>query len=482
MAEDKKYLAWDEDLQAHVQDESNPHSVTKAQVGLGNVDNTSDTNKPVSTAQATAIADAKKAGTDAQADIDSHTANKSNPHGVTAAQVGADAKGTAASAVSSHNTNTSAHNDIRDLIAGLTSRLNALANSDDTTLDQMKEVVDYIKANRTLIESITTNKVNVTDIIDNLTTNVANKPLSAAQGVALKALIDALDTALDGKAPSSHNHSASNITSGTLSSDRLPTVPVSKGGTGATTAAAALTALGAASAGHKHTAVEVGAIANVNSDGSEVGLYAQDGVVAVQNMASNDRFRISVYDYSVEYKPHPANATSFNDFVATGVYYMKGTITDNMPPNTSTFGVMQVNTDGGYITQMYRDVVPQYYNGALFIRSSDGGSVWSDWLECADASKVYGEHNKPSGTYSGNNGSQTIDTSGVGDVILVQLTGSGGGFAIVTKSGAIGKLNSNNTFVGLADTEAKFIDGVLTLNSSNYAVNRSGYGYNWQVL
>lgn len=34
---------------------SNPHSVTKAQVGLGNVDNTSDANKPVSTTQQTAL-------------------------------------------------------------------------------------------------------------------------------------------------------------------------------------------------------------------------------------------------------------------------------------------------------------------------------------------------------------------------------------------------------------------------------------------
>lgn len=98
------------------------------------------------------------------------------------------------------------------------------------------------------------------------------------------------------------------------------------------------------------------------------------------------------------------------------------------------------------------------------------------------AYNIFGEHNKPSGTYSGNNGSQTIDTGGLGDVILVQLTGSGGGFALVTKSGAIGKLNSNNSVFALADTEAKFIGGVLTLNSSNYGVNRSGYGYNWQVL
>lgn len=39
----------------HVNDKSNPHKVTKTQVGLGNVDNTSDKNKPVSTAQQTAI-------------------------------------------------------------------------------------------------------------------------------------------------------------------------------------------------------------------------------------------------------------------------------------------------------------------------------------------------------------------------------------------------------------------------------------------
>ena len=47
-----------------------------------------------------------------------------------------------------------------------------------------------------------------------------------------------------GAAAASHNHSASNITSGTLSVDRLPTVTVAKGGTGATTAAAARTNLG----------------------------------------------------------------------------------------------------------------------------------------------------------------------------------------------------------------------------------------------
>ena len=130
-------------------------------------------------------------------DLTSHTSNKSNPHGVTAEQVGADPKGTAATAVSSHNTNTAAHSDIRDLITGLTTRLNTLADSDDATLDQMSEIVAYIKSNKELIDSITTSKVNVSDIIDNLTTNVSNKPLSAAQGVVLKGLIDSINTNLE---------------------------------------------------------------------------------------------------------------------------------------------------------------------------------------------------------------------------------------------------------------------------------------------
>ena len=72
----------------HIANKSNPHTVTKVQVGLGNVNNTSDADKPVSTAQAAAIADAKAAGTAAQTSINSHAGRKDNPHTVTRAQLG----------------------------------------------------------------------------------------------------------------------------------------------------------------------------------------------------------------------------------------------------------------------------------------------------------------------------------------------------------------------------------------------------------
>lgn len=54
----EQYASYD-DLQDHIADADNPHKVTKAQVGLGSVDNTRDVDKPVSVAQAEAIAACK---------------------------------------------------------------------------------------------------------------------------------------------------------------------------------------------------------------------------------------------------------------------------------------------------------------------------------------------------------------------------------------------------------------------------------------
>ena len=77
-----------DNLNAHIGNTSNPHKVTKAQVGLGNVQNLAPADMPVSTAQAAAIADAKAAGTKAQTDLNTHVNRRDNPHNVTRAQLG----------------------------------------------------------------------------------------------------------------------------------------------------------------------------------------------------------------------------------------------------------------------------------------------------------------------------------------------------------------------------------------------------------
>ena len=85
---DTNLTALETKVNQHIANKSNPHAVTKTQVGLGNVNNTSDADKPVSTAQATAIANAKAAGTAAQTSIDNHAGRKDNPHSVTRTQLG----------------------------------------------------------------------------------------------------------------------------------------------------------------------------------------------------------------------------------------------------------------------------------------------------------------------------------------------------------------------------------------------------------
>lgn len=70
-------------LKTHSEDQNNPHFVTKEQVGLGNVDNTSDENKPVSKATEAAI----NVNT---LRINEHIADKDNPHNVTLKQLGID--------------------------------------------------------------------------------------------------------------------------------------------------------------------------------------------------------------------------------------------------------------------------------------------------------------------------------------------------------------------------------------------------------
>lgn len=64
----------------------NPHSVTKAQIGLERVDNTADVEKPVSGPQAAAM---QELFAQTSAFVAAHEHNSDNPHHVTAKQVGA---------------------------------------------------------------------------------------------------------------------------------------------------------------------------------------------------------------------------------------------------------------------------------------------------------------------------------------------------------------------------------------------------------
>lgn len=162
--------------------------------------------------------------------------------------------------ISAHNTSTSAHNDIRLIIENLSKDFYTFVDCDDDTLSQLQEVVNYIKNNASLIEGVTTSKVNVSDIVNNLTTNISNKPLSAAQGVALKALIDAIT--VPAKMSELENDSGY-LTSYT---ETDPTVPAWAKTPSKPTYTAS--EVGAASTTHKHTAVVTGTNASSSVTGT----------------------------------------------------------------------------------------------------------------------------------------------------------------------------------------------------------------------
>ena len=73
-----------DNIQAHIAKKDNPHGVTKDQIGLSRVQNTNDLEKELSTAAKTALALKEPAN----ANIQAHISRTDNPHGVTKTQVG----------------------------------------------------------------------------------------------------------------------------------------------------------------------------------------------------------------------------------------------------------------------------------------------------------------------------------------------------------------------------------------------------------
>lgn len=94
-------------------------------------------------------------------------------------------------ALESHNNDTSAHSYIQGLISELDERLDAFLGDGDAAA-ALSDLLEYLQNNGDLIESLDTNKINYSDIVDNLTTAATDKPLSANQGVQLAASIEAM--------------------------------------------------------------------------------------------------------------------------------------------------------------------------------------------------------------------------------------------------------------------------------------------------
>ena len=141
-------------LNTHTSNTSNPHKVTKAQLSLGNVDNTSDLDKPISTATQTAL-DKKLNSSDYVVDT----------------------------ALSSTSTNPAQNKVINTAITNLSS------NKVDKIDGKSLSTNDFTTALKTKLEGIAEG-ANKTVIENVLTSDSTTNALSAAQGKALSTKID----------------------------------------------------------------------------------------------------------------------------------------------------------------------------------------------------------------------------------------------------------------------------------------------------
>lgn len=215
-----------------------------------------------------------------------------------------------------------------------------------------------------------------------------------------------IQTQLNNKAAASHNHAASNITSGTLSSDRLPTVPVSKGGTGATTAAGALTNLGLTA-----TAAELnytdGVTSNIqtqlNGKLSTSGTAASATKLATArtisltgavtgsgsfNGASNLTINTSVGNVPVK-----------GEYLKDDIYYTSARSPDDLTSSNDVGfyigdGYSLIVTEGsvyGDYNTINQIKITNPYNVApsLYVRSYNGSThIWTDWKQIGGSSSA----------------------------------------------------------------------------------------------
>ena len=176
-------------ITAHKNDKNNPHNVTKAQVGLNNVDNTSDVNKPISSATQTALD--TKVSTNSNQTIAGIKTFSSNP-------ISTATQNTAVNALT--------RKDYVDSLDNTNVKLTG-----DQTVAGVKTFSSPITG------SISGNSATATKLATARTIN--GVPFDGTTNITV---VDST------KAPLSHNHDASHINTGTLSVDRLPTIPNTK--------------------------------------------------------------------------------------------------------------------------------------------------------------------------------------------------------------------------------------------------------------
>ena len=261
-------------------------------------------------------------------------------------------------------------------------------------------------------------------------------------------------------AAKSHSHAAGDISSGTLNSSRLPTVPITKGGTGATSAADARTNLGitpanigAATSGHTHD----------NATSSTAGLMSAadksklDGVASGANAYTHPSYTartgkptanaapafggtFTVSQITSDASGHVTDATDRTVTIpsteATTSAAGLMSSSDKTKLNGIATGATKTTVDSALSSSSTNPVQNKVVNSALAARLPLSGGTLTGALELKPYdngySKLFKNHSA-----TADYGTVLQDTDKNGNAIKITLQASDGSFYFVDKDGNI---------------------------------------------
>lgn len=240
-----------------------------------------------------------------------------------------------------------------------------------------------------------------------------------------------VQTQLNGKAASTHKHAAADISSGTLSVDRLPTIPLAKGGTGATSAATARIALG-----------------------------VQNPITASVALTNQ-------------------NLNSYNTEPQCGWYYAGGgNSVTNKPSGVDHFGMFVMRTASGVYTQLLYDS-----NNKLWTRTYSDSS-WSSWTALVRTTDTIAR--ATSATNATNATKATQDSAGqqINTTYVKSVTASGRTVTVTKGDGKTSTFQTQDTTysnMGGASTSAAGRAGLVPAPSQGNANRYLRSDGTWQV-
>lgn len=438
------------DLTSHVNDKSNPHGVTLSQLGvtataaeLNKMDGVTATTEELNYVDgATSNIQTQLNAKAASSSLSSHTSNKSNPHGVTAAQVGlgnvnntADADKPVSTAQSSAISTAkeeavASANDYTD------GKIADLINSAPSTLDTLGEIATAMEENADVVEALNEaigTKANVSDIpdvINNLTSTATTDALSAYQGKVLNDKISTINTSLATKGSGDMLKSVYdtdgdgivdnaekvngftvgvNVPANAKFTDTVYTHPTYTARTGKPTANATpafggtftVSQITSDGTGHVTGATDrTITIPSTAATTSAAGLMSAsdksklDGIASGANKitvdsslssSSTNPVQNKVVQAALNSKVNCMNVTTadLNTLTTSGFYRLSGT-NDNMPSGGAWSQLLTMYGGGDTITQIIGD----YANGKIFTRSGNptdvgGSGKWTAWKTIA---------------------------------------------------------------------------------------------------